>query len=56
VVLTAVLAGIAWQRGLAVPLPGGAWDLFGWALHPLTLMFALSGSLMINKTLRIPKL
>jgi CDP-diacylglycerol--serine O-phosphatidyltransferase len=25
-------------------------------LHPLVLMFALSGSLMISKTLRIPKL
>jgi len=56
VALTAVLAGIAWQRGLTLPLPGGAWDLFGWTLHPLALMFALSGSLMISKTLRIPKL
>jgi hypothetical protein len=25
-------------------------------LHPLALMFVLSGSLMISKTLRIPKL
>ena len=56
VVLTAVLAGIAWQRGLAPPLPGGAWDILGWTLHPLTLLFALSGTLMISKTLRIPKL
>jgi len=56
VVLTAVLAGIAWQRGLALPLPGGAWDLLGWTLHPLALLFALSGTLMISKTLRIPKL
>jgi len=56
VVLTAVLAGIAWQRGLAPPLPGGAWDIVGWTLHPLVLMFALSGTLMISKTLRIPKI
>ena len=56
VVLTAVLAGIAWQRGLAPPLPGGAWDILGWTLHPLALLFALSGTLMISKTLRIPKL
>ena len=28
----------------------------GLVLHPLVLMFALSGSLMISKTLRIPKL
>lgn len=27
-----------------------------WQLHPLTLMFAVSGSLMISRTLRIPKL
>jgi len=25
-------------------------------LHPLALLFALSGTLMISKTLRIPKL
>jgi CDP-diacylglycerol--serine O-phosphatidyltransferase len=54
-VLTAVLAAIAWLRGLAPPLPGGAWELLGWTLHPLALLFALSGSLMISKTLRIPK-
>jgi CDP-diacylglycerol--serine O-phosphatidyltransferase len=56
VVLTAVLAGVAWQRGLASPLPGGAWDVAGWTLHPLVLMFALSGTLMISKTLRLPKI
>jgi hypothetical protein len=28
----------------------------GLVLHPLVLMFAPSGSLMISKTLRIPKL
>ncbi len=27
-----------------------------WQFHPLTLMFAVSGSLMISRTLRIPKL
>ncbi len=27
-----------------------------WQLHPLALMFAVSGSLMISRTLRIPKL
>ena len=37
-------------------LPGGAWVIGGWTLHPLVLMFALSGTLMISKTLRIPKL
>ena len=31
------------------------WQLGPWQLHPLVLMFALSGTLMVSKTLRIPK-
>ena len=33
----------------------GMVQLGPWQFHPLVLMFALSGSLMISKTLRIPK-
>ena len=55
VVLTAVLAAAAWQGRLGAALWGGAWELGAWTLHPLLLMFVLSGSLMISKTLRIPK-
>jgi CDP-diacylglycerol--serine O-phosphatidyltransferase len=33
----------------------GAHRLGPWVLHPIVLMYALSGSLMISKTLRIPK-
>ncbi len=33
----------------------GSVQLGPWQLHPLVLVFALSGSLMISKTLRIPK-
>ena len=37
-------------------IPLAALALAGpWQLHPLVLVFALSGSLMISKTLRIPK-
>jgi CDP-diacylglycerol---serine O-phosphatidyltransferase len=36
-------------------LPGGVWGLGPYDLHPLALLFALSGSLMISKTLHIPK-
>jgi CDP-diacylglycerol--serine O-phosphatidyltransferase len=32
----------------------GHWQLAGWRLHPLVLLFALSGSLMISR-IRIPK-
>jgi hypothetical protein len=34
----------------------GAWEIGAWTLHPLVLMFVLSGTLMISRTLRIPTL
>jgi CDP-diacylglycerol---serine O-phosphatidyltransferase len=55
VVLTAVLAFCAWDGRVGNWMLGGAWRLGPWDLHPLVLLFALSGSLMISKTLRIPK-
>jgi CDP-diacylglycerol---serine O-phosphatidyltransferase len=56
VVLTAVLAAACWQGRVGDQLWGGAWAVGPWTLHPLALLFAASGSLMISKTLRIPKL
>jgi len=56
VVLTAVLALAAWQDRLGPQLYGGEWALGPWTLHPLALLFVLSGTLMISKTLRIPKI
>ena len=56
VVLTAVLAFAAWQGRLGAALYGGVWTIGPADLHPLSLLFVLSGSLMISKTLRIPKL
>ena len=56
VVLTAVLAFAAWQGRIGEAIYGGAWNVGPWVLHPLVLLFALSGTLMISKTLRIPKL
>jgi len=56
VVLTAVLAGCAWRGALVDMLPFGAWAIGGCDVHPLSLLYALSGTLMISKTLRIPKL
>ena len=56
VLLTAVVAFAVWQGRFGPTLYGGAWSLPGGELHPLVLLFALSGSLMISKTLRIPKL
>ncbi len=56
VVLTGLLAWFGWQGWIGAALPGGAWALGPWLLHPAVLVFALSGTLMISKTLRIPKL
>lgn len=55
VLLTAVLAFAAWQGRIGAGVYGGEWTVLGGALHPLALMFALSGTLMVSKTLRIPK-
>jgi CDP-diacylglycerol--serine O-phosphatidyltransferase len=55
VLLTGVLAFAAWQDRVGDALYGGAFSLGPWVLHPLALLFVLSGSLMISKTLHIPK-
>ncbi len=55
VALVGILALAAWQGRIGDALWGGAWMLGPWQLHPLALVFGLSGSLMISKTLRIPK-
>ncbi|HET9643683.1 MAG TPA: CDP-alcohol phosphatidyltransferase family protein [Burkholderiaceae bacterium] len=55
VLLTAILAFAAWQGRVGDALYGGTWEVGPWTLHPLVLLFVLSGSLMISKTLRIPK-
>ena len=56
VVLTGLLALAAWQGRIGDAIYGGAWSVAGATLHPLVLLFALSGTLMVSKTLRIPKL
>jgi CDP-diacylglycerol--serine O-phosphatidyltransferase len=50
-----VLAILAGRELIHERLPGGAWELGPFALHPLSLLYVLSGSAMISKTLRIPK-
>ncbi|MEO5695498.1 MAG: CDP-alcohol phosphatidyltransferase family protein [Burkholderiaceae bacterium] len=55
VVLTGVLAIAAWQGRIGEQLYGGEWFAGPWSLHPLALLFALSGTLMVSKTVRIPK-
>ena len=47
---------LAWRGRLGAALPLGVVELGPFELHPLVLLFLLSGSLMISKTLHIPKL
>jgi CDP-diacylglycerol---serine O-phosphatidyltransferase len=54
-VLVLGLAALAWFGATGPDLPFGVVGIGGADLHPLVLLFALSGSLMISKTLRIPK-
>jgi CDP-diacylglycerol--serine O-phosphatidyltransferase len=54
--LVAVVGLCAWSGRLGDDLPLGAIRLGVGKLHPLALLWALSGSLMISKTLHIPKL
>ncbi|SDD90537.1 CDP-diacylglycerol--serine O-phosphatidyltransferase [Cupriavidus sp. YR651] len=55
VVLTGILAWCAVEGRIGDALYGGAWSIGAATLHPMALLFVLSGSLMISKTLRIPK-
>jgi CDP-diacylglycerol--serine O-phosphatidyltransferase len=56
VLLTGVLAFAGWQGRVGETLYGGVFTIGPWDLHPMVLLFVLSGSLMISKTLHIPKL
>ena len=52
--LVLILAAAVWQGRLGDQLWGGTVMLGPWQLHPLVLLFAASGTLMIS-TIRIPK-
>lgn len=55
VAIVFLLAAAALAERLGQGLWFGVWQIGPWQLHPLVLVYALSGSLMISKTLRIPK-
>ena len=55
VVIVGLLAWAAATGAIGSDLWGGMVQLGPWQLHPLVLVYALFGSLMISKTLRIPK-
>ncbi|HYE90418.1 MAG TPA: CDP-diacylglycerol--serine O-phosphatidyltransferase [Terriglobales bacterium] len=53
--LVVLLVVLGWIGRIGAALPFGVVDLGPTSFHPLVLLFGLSGSLMISKTLRIPK-
>jgi CDP-diacylglycerol--serine O-phosphatidyltransferase len=53
--LVLVLAVLASKGLTGSALPLGSYRIGPWLFHPLVLMYALSGSAMISKTLRVPK-
>ena len=53
--LVLLLAFAAWQGAIGPALWFGAVQIAGYTLHPLVLLFAVSGSLMISR-IHIPKL
>jgi CDP-diacylglycerol--serine O-phosphatidyltransferase len=55
VLLVALLMGLARAGRIGEAMFGGVWSIASFDLHPLALLFVLSGSLMISKTLHIPK-
>ena len=56
VLLVGLMALAAWKGHVGEAVWGGAVSLGQCTLHPLVLLYLVSGSLMISKTLRIPKL
>ncbi|VXB54518.1 CDP-diacylglycerol--serine O-phosphatidyltransferase [Luteimonas sp. 9C] len=53
--LVVLLVVAAWQGSIGDALWLGELRLGPWLLHPLVLVFAVSGAMMVSKTLRIPK-
>ncbi|HEY7362480.1 MAG TPA: CDP-diacylglycerol--serine O-phosphatidyltransferase [Methylomirabilota bacterium] len=56
VILVGIVAASAWLGRVGDALPFGAIQLGPGQLHPLVLLWAVSGSLMISKTLHVPKI
>jgi CDP-diacylglycerol--serine O-phosphatidyltransferase len=55
VLLVLFLGVLTWMGRIDDAIPFGRVELLSYELRPLVLLFALSGSLMISKTVHIPK-
>lgn len=56
VLLVGLLAWLTWKDQIGSALPFGSMSIAGFTLHPLVLAYFASGSAMISKSLRIPKI
>ena len=55
-IIIVIILGIAfWQGRIDTFIPFGSYRIGPWILHPLTILYAVSGSMMISSTIRIPK-
>jgi len=55
-IIIVIILGIAfWQGRIDHFIPFGSYRIGPWMLHPLTMLYAISGSMMISSTIRIPK-
>jgi CDP-diacylglycerol--serine O-phosphatidyltransferase len=55
VLIVLMFGCLVWYGLIGEQLAGGVWALGSWHFHPLSLVYLVSGSLMIS-TLRIPKI
>lgn len=55
ILLVALLVALTRAGRIGPALPGGIVSAFGCDLHPLSLLYLVSGSLMISRTLHVPK-
>jgi CDP-diacylglycerol--serine O-phosphatidyltransferase len=55
-ILIVIILGIAfWQGRIDTLIPFGSYRMGPWIIHPLTVLYAVSGSMMISSVIRIPK-
>ncbi|KAF9933736.1 CDP-diacylglycerol-serine O-phosphatidyltransferase [Linnemannia zychae] len=57
IALVGVIAYLVYHGQIGPDLPGGIIEIIpGYAFHPLVAMYGISGTLMVSKSLKIPKL
>jgi len=55
IVIVAFLGIVYWQGWVDTHILLGSFHIGPWSLHPFTVVYAVSGSAMISRTIRIPK-